>query len=71
MQKPVLERAFELARSGRVSSGSELDRILHKEGYSAFALEGKSLRKQLRDIIKASAPAPRPDLVYERHANDA
>lgn len=41
-RKPLLERAFELARCGRVSTVAQIDRALHLEGY------GTSLYKALR-----------------------
>ena len=35
-----LERAFELARSGRVATVTELIRLLRREGYSTDQIEG-------------------------------
>jgi hypothetical protein len=46
-----LERAFELAKSGRCGSVDEIRRVLHGEGYGTLQLEGPVLRKQLRDLI--------------------
>jgi hypothetical protein len=51
-----LERAFQLARSGQVSKLDDLRKTLKQEGYDADALYvGKSLKKQLNDLIKAAA----------------
>jgi len=54
-QKPVLERAFELARSGSFVHVEGLARALRKEGYTGveLVLAPPSLRKQLRAIIRA------------------
>ena len=57
----AIERAFQLARSGRVKDIDEVRRVLRDEGYDARQLQGPSLLKQLRDAIKiawASAHAP-------------
>ena len=60
-----LERAFELAKSGRLSSVSEIRRALSKEGYETTQMDGPLLRRQIMAIIKASAggrddPSPLP-----------
>ena len=49
----ALERAFELARSGRVSTVSEITMSLSRDGYSANQLDGPSLRRQLTGLIRA------------------
>lgn len=52
-----LERAFELAKSGKCRSVEEIRRILHAEGYRTVQIEGPLLRKQLRSLItQARAP---------------
>ncbi|CAA9519909.1 MAG: hypothetical protein AVDCRST_MAG23-128 [uncultured Sphingosinicella sp.] len=53
MTKSVLERAFELARSGSCRSVAELELRLKREGYEAAAshLRGQSIRKQLRAMV--------------------
>jgi hypothetical protein len=62
-QNPV-ERAFELARSGRVQTLIDLARALKAEGYGNVDahLAGSGIRKQLRDILAEGAaklsPAP-------------
>lgn len=52
--KTTLERAFELARSGRYHGISELKRAISAEGYTASQLDGPSLRRQLNDLMKAA-----------------
>lgn len=47
----VLERAFELARSGSFSRLEDIRLQLKHEGYADFQLYGASLRKQLRALI--------------------
>ncbi len=49
----ALERAFQLARSGQVSTVSEIAVSLSRDGYSANQLEGPSLRRQLIGLIRA------------------
>jgi thymidylate kinase len=49
-----VERAFQLARSGKFSALNELKARLNSEGYSVATIEGPSLAKQLRDLIKTS-----------------
>ena len=50
----VLERAFELARSGEVENTAQLKNRLSKEGYETQQLEGSSLMSQLRSAITAA-----------------
>ena len=49
----ALERAFQLARSGQVSTVSEIKVSLSRDGYSANQLDGPSLRRQLMGLIRA------------------
>ncbi|HML30748.1 MAG TPA: hypothetical protein PKE16_18300 [Hyphomicrobium sp.] len=46
-----LERAFELAKSGKCSSIAEILRVLRAEGHRTAQIEGPALRKQLRGFI--------------------
>jgi hypothetical protein len=48
----ALERAFELARSGRCKSVQEIRTVLKSEGYWVSQIEGKFLSAQLRTLIK-------------------
>ena len=56
MSERVLERAFELARSGRCKDMTALERQLRDEGYGNMAqqLQGPQLRRQLAALIKAA-----------------
>ena len=57
----VMERAFELARSGEPATIAELRRRLRREGYEQvdFHLAGKMTQTQLLALI-AAAGAPIP-----------
>ena len=56
-RKTALERAFELARSGRCLSVSDIAHKLHAEKYDLSQLEGPVLKKQLAELIEeAMAP---------------
>jgi hypothetical protein len=51
----ALERAFQLARSGRLATVDDIKKQLKQEGYEvSSAYAGPSLRSQLRDLIKAA-----------------
>ncbi len=52
MQKTLIERAFELANSGRCDTVGDIRRRLKQEGYSGDGLTGSSILAQLRTIIK-------------------
>lgn len=52
--KTTLERAFEMAKSGKHTSISEIRAALSGEGYSLAQITGGALQKQLRELIKAS-----------------
>jgi hypothetical protein len=52
--KSVLERAFDLAKSGEHETTETIKRQLAKEGYSAGQIFGPSLHKQLRGLIAAA-----------------
>lgn len=57
--KTALERAFELARSGRYPTVEHIRRAVSAEGYFQNQLEGRELSRQLRGIIAASAATSR------------
>ncbi len=46
-----LERAFQLARSGRFRSVTDIRKALRDEGYSDADFVGKSLLAQLRGLM--------------------
>ena len=55
-EKPILERAFELARSGEYPRVKELEKALSKEGYSKGDphIHSPSVRKQLRFLCSSA-----------------
>jgi hypothetical protein len=48
----ALERAFQLARSGRPKSIDDIKRALANEHYSSGQITGNTLRKQLLTLIQ-------------------
>jgi hypothetical protein len=56
----ALERAFDLARTGKYASVTELRVQLKAEGYSGEQLTGPKLLRQLRDLCVASGGAANP-----------
>ena len=55
----VLERAFELARSGRCRTIEDIHRQLKAEGYSTSQITGPWLLRQIRSLIQeATAGLP-------------
>lgn len=50
----ALERAFHLAKSGRVAGLTDIVTSLKRDGYSAWQIEGPLLKRQLTDLIKAA-----------------
>jgi LmbE family N-acetylglucosaminyl deacetylase len=55
----ALERAFELARSGKCLGVHDIVLHLHSEGYSVAQIEGPQLKKQLLDLINEATNPPR------------
>lgn len=56
MQTPIIERAYELAKSGRCKDVREIERHLKAEGYRGFYADmaGPALRKTLRNLCLES-----------------
>lgn len=50
-----LERAFELARSGRCTTVADIKRRLREEGYQDDQVEGPLLFGQLNSLMKKAA----------------
>lgn len=52
----LLERAFQMARSGQVATITEITHNLRKEGYvnAPSVMSGKGLRTTLRKLIQAN-----------------
>jgi hypothetical protein len=57
---PITERAFQIARSGTVSTVSEIKIVLRQEGYSVDLLQGPTLLKQLLAVIRAERQRGKP-----------
>jgi hypothetical protein len=53
-----LERAFQLATSGRSSSVDDIRKQLRKERYTGAHITGKALMKQLTALIQRSRVRP-------------
>ena len=53
----AIERAFELARSGQYASLSDVRRQLRIEGHSQEQIQGTTLLRQIRGMIKLARPA--------------
>ena len=53
----AVERAFELAKSGDCASVKDIRKRLLAEGYSPRQIEGKTLIKQLRSLLRAASGA--------------
>lgn len=53
-----LERAFELASSGRCATVADIKRKLREEGYMDDQVEGPSLFSQLNSLMKKSHSRP-------------
>jgi hypothetical protein len=49
-----LERAFELAKSGQCTTVEEIKKKLKAEGFQDNQVVGKTLSKQLRELIGAA-----------------
>jgi hypothetical protein len=52
----AVERAFELARSGQYGSLSDIRRQLRIEGRSQEQIQGPTLLRQIRGMIKLARP---------------
>ena len=52
LRPTALERAFQLARSGRPKSIDDIKHELAKEHYSTGQITGNTLRKQLLTLIQ-------------------
>ena len=66
----ALERAFQLAESGRYSSTEDIRRRLAAEGYDSRVLAGPALRKQIRTKLAAGrGPMPKGPKGQKRPAD--
>lgn len=59
---PIIERAYELARSGDCASFSDIKRKLAREGYhdAQSHLDGMLIRAQLTALLEANPPSAVP-----------
>jgi hypothetical protein len=55
--KTALERAFELAQSGKCLNVTEVEKRLKSERFDPSQIEGPSLRKQLLKLIEEARHA--------------
>jgi len=60
MRLTVLERAFELARSGKFASLGDVKRQLKAEGLLLSQIHGRSLTRQLNELCRASCDRGEP-----------
>ncbi len=60
LETGIIERAFELARSGRFKKVDEIQRALKREGYGRAEghLSGRLIRTQLRRACDEAAERP-------------
>jgi hypothetical protein len=63
----ILERAFQLARSGQCKTTADIQLRLKAEGYTTDQLTGRILMKQLRAVIdnKSCPPAEGRQIVSD------
>ena len=54
----AVERAFQLAKTGRYPTVEAIKQQLKKEGYLQHYIEGRTLTRQLTEIIRANSQAP-------------
>ena len=69
----VIQRAFELARSGEITDTKNLQQVLRKEGFTHGEVAETtfpSIRKQLGDLVRASGPGAIRDHVKAGQTND-
>ena len=52
--KTAIERAFDLAKSGKFKTVLAIKRELSREGYSTIQIAGPVLMRQLREAINAA-----------------
>jgi len=57
-EKPLIQRALELARTGNFATFADVEKVMHAEGYSKIDAEwnGKAFRNQVRSLIRGAKP---------------
>ena len=58
----VLQRAFQLARSGHILTMGEIRDAVRREGYSTDQIEGPVLKRQLNELIRTARQTAPADL---------
>ena len=58
----VIERAFQIAKSGQVASILDLKKQLSREGYTTAAITGRTLTTQLQLMMRAARSISSPSL---------
>ena len=68
VQKPIIERAYELAKSGSCKDVREIERHLKAEGYRGFYADmaGPALRKTLRNLCLGSGASESAHVLRNR-----
>ena len=67
LRRTMLERAFEMAGSGRCANLTELKQQLRRDGFDPIMLEGPLLIRQLKRLIAASKADPPALIATGRH----
>lgn len=60
MRPSVIERAFELARSGEFATAKEIDTAIKREGYTHAEVATLGFRSLRQDLLKACREARPP-----------
>ena len=55
----ILERAFQLAKSGKCATVGDIRSALSREGYLEDTLTGPALHKQLRELMRSARTGTR------------
>ena len=58
----VLQRAFQLARSGHILTMGEIRDAVRREGYSTDQIQGPVLKRQLNELIRTARQTAPADL---------
>lgn len=57
MRSPVIERAFELARSGKFATAKEIDHAIKREGYTHAEIATLGFRSLRKDLLRTCREA--------------
>jgi hypothetical protein len=67
----VLERAFQLAKSGRCTSIGDIRQQLSSEGYSTEHITGRGLIRQLKALMRPAQTPNRPPRLNQSPSGSA